>query len=109
MAWAAVSLRLRLARIVRLAAAVVFLLIALAILLRLLNANASNSVVHAIHDAAGTIVGPFKNMFSFSAPKTAITVNWGIAAIVYLIAGLIVARVIATAGRSNRRSSVPAA
>ena len=60
------SLMLALARLVRLVTSVVVLLIIAAIVLVLLNANPANTLVHDIHSAASTLVGPFRGMFSIS-------------------------------------------
>lgn len=80
-----------LARVVRLIAGVVVLIIVVGILLVVLDANATNSIASAFHDAGRWLVGPFDGLFSFHSAKVAIAVNWGIAAVVYLaIAALIV-------------------
>ena len=57
-------------------------------------------------------VGPFKDLFSIDNAKTAVAVNWGLAALVYLIVGSLIARVFArgaspASGRANvgRRTS----
>jgi archaellum component FlaG (FlaF/FlaG flagellin family) len=82
----------RLIRLVALAAAAV---IVAAIVLRLLSANPTNSIVKDLHDAGQTLAGPFKNLFSIKNPKTAMAVNWGIAAVVYVIVGGFLASLIA--------------
>lgn len=94
-AWAAGSLMLMIARLVRLVAGLVVLLIVVAIILRVVGANGSNSVVSDIHDAARTLVGPFKGMFSIKNPKGELALNWGVAAVVYLIVGNLLAGLIA--------------
>ncbi len=87
-----------LARLVRLVVGVVVLVIVVGGVLFLLSANPSNAIVHDIHDAASTLVGPFKNLFSINGhPKATLAVNWGLAAIVYLIVGGLIARLIARA------------
>ncbi len=88
---------LTLARVVRLIAGVVFVIIVAGILLRVFDANMSNTIVRDIHDAAAWLVGPFKNLFSFKNPKVTIAVNWGIAAVVYYAIGHIIARLLARA------------
>jgi len=103
-AWAAGSLMLTLARIVRLAVTLLVALIVAAILLRVFSANPGNVIVRDIHDAARAVVSPFNNLFSISNAKVAIAVNWGIAAIVYAIVGGFIARVIA---RSAPRGLAP--
>ena len=89
-----------LARIVRIVVALVAAIIVAGILLFVLEANPSNSVVDAVHDTAHTLVGPFKDMFSFHSAHVAIAVNWGIAALVYLVVGGLIARLIG--GRTRR-------
>jgi hypothetical protein len=84
-----------LSRLVLLAAWIVAGIIVAGILLVVLNANPANDIVNAVHDAARTLVGPFDGMFSLESSDATIAVNWGIAAVVYLILGAIVARVIA--------------
>jgi hypothetical protein len=79
-----------LARIVQLVASVVVLIIVAGILLVVLKANPTNSVVSDVHGWARSLAGPFDGMFSFRNAHTTIAVNWGIAAVVYLlVAGLI--------------------
>jgi hypothetical protein len=90
----AAALLLALARLVRLCASLVVLLIVVAILLRVLDANAANSIVNDIHRAARTVVGPFHNLFKIRHAKVAIAVNWGIAAVVYLLLGSLLARIL---------------
>jgi hypothetical protein len=92
------------ARAVRLAAVLVVLLIALAIVLRVIGANPSNSIAHDVHTAAGTIVGPFRGLFVIRHAKLEMTVNWGLAALVYLIVGSALAALIARA--AHPRSGV---
>jgi hypothetical protein len=83
------------ARLVRLVVAVVVLLIVAAILLRVLDANASNTIVKDVHDAGKTLVGPFRNLFTIHDAKLSIAVNWGVAALVWLVVGGLIARTIA--------------
>jgi hypothetical protein len=84
-----------LARIVRWVAGAVALVVVVAITLRLVGANESNSVVKDIHDAGRTLVGPFTNVFSIRDVKADLAANWGLAAVVYLIAGGLLAGLIA--------------
>jgi hypothetical protein len=88
-----------LSRSVRLATWVVVLIIVAGILLRLLDANASNVIVHDIHAAAKTLIGPFSNVFKLRPHKTELAVNWGLAALVYLVLGSFVAGLIAKTAR----------
>ena len=88
-----------LARIVQFVVAIVVLIIVAGILLVVLDANASNSIVSEVHDWARWLAGPFDGMFSFHNADDAIAVNWGIAAGVYLAIGVLIARLV---GRSYR-------
>ncbi|HTY97336.1 MAG TPA: hypothetical protein VMB91_09875 [Solirubrobacteraceae bacterium] len=91
-----------LALLVITASVLIALLIALAILLADVGANPSNGVVKGLHESANFFAGSFTGMLGFSGhPKQAISVNWGIAAVVYLIVGAIVARAIYVAGRGG--------
>lgn len=86
------------ARLVMLIASIVAAIIVVAILLRVFNANAGNTLVKDVHDLAKTLVGPFKNLFTIKNPKTQIAVNWGLAAVVYLAIGSIIARILGRIG-----------
>ena len=92
---AATSARFTLARVIRLIAGIVALIIVAGILLVLLNANMGNQIVSAVHDAAAWLAGPFKGLLHFNKAKTETAVNWGIAAVVYYLAGHFLARLIA--------------
>ncbi len=89
-----------LARVVRIVVGVVALIIVAGILLFVLKANPTNSVVSTVHDTAHTLVGPFSGMFSFHSANVAIAVNWGIAALVYLVLGGLIAQLLG--GRTRR-------
>jgi hypothetical protein len=91
-----------LARLVMAAASLIALLIALAIVLRDVDANSANTLVKGIHEGANFFAGAFTGLIRFGAhPKRAITVDWGIALLAYLIVGAIVAKVIAGVGRGG--------
>ena len=92
-----------LARLVRLAAGIVAAIIVAGILLVVLKANPTNDIVSAVHDAAKALVGPFDGMFSLDSAKATIALNWGIAALVYLILGALIARLIALIGTVGMR------
>ena len=83
-----------LARLVRLVVGVVVLIIVAGILLVVLKANPTNSIVSEVHGWARWLAGPFDGMFSFHNARVAIAVNWGIAAVVYLFVGGLIARLI---------------
>jgi hypothetical protein len=88
-----------LARVVHVLVSIIVVVIVAGILLALLKANPTNSVVSEVHDWARTLVGPFDGMFSFHNANVAIAVNWGIAAVFYLFVGGLIARLI---GRIHR-------
>jgi hypothetical protein len=104
-AWAVGSGMLMIARLVRLVTALVALVIVVAIVLRVLGANPGNVVVKDIHDIGKTLVGPFHNVFSLKNPKASIAANWGLAAVVWLIVGSVIASLIA---RISPRGAPPA-
>jgi hypothetical protein len=87
------------ARLIRTLAGIVAAIIVAAIVLRLLGANPHNTVVSDVHDAAAWLVGPFKSMFSIGSAKTSMAVNWGIAAVVYLVVAHLLAGLIMRAPR----------
>ena len=85
-------------------AVVIAALIAAAIVLVDVGANASNSIVEAVHEGANLFAGSFTGLFSFPGHyKRTITVDWGIAAIVFLLAGALIAGLIARFGRGGVR------
>jgi len=83
-----------LVRIVELVVSVVVVIIVAGILLVVLKANATNSIVSDVHGWARSLAGPFDGMFSFHNAHVAIAVNWGIAAVVYSLVGGLIARLI---------------
>ena len=92
------------ARLVMTVATLIALLIGLAILLRDVDANARNSIVKGIHEGANFFAGAFTGLITFNGhPKRAITVDWGIALLVYLIVGAFISRLIARVGRGGLR------
>jgi hypothetical protein len=96
------------ARLIRTIAAIVAAVILAAILLRVLGANAHNGIVSGLHDAGQALVGPFKGLFWVGGAKASMAINWGIAAIVYLVLGHLVARMITFAvprGRWVKRAA----
>jgi len=88
-----------LSRVVRLVVSVVVVIIVAGILLVLLKANPSNSIVSQVHDWARSLAGPFDGIFTFHNAHVAIAVNWGVAAVVYLFVGGLIARLL---GRAHR-------
>jgi hypothetical protein len=90
----ATAARRGLARIIDLITAVVVGIIVLGILLVVLKANPENGIVDALRDAAKWLSKPFDAIFEMDKRRTEIAVNWGIAAVVYLIAGRVIARLV---------------
>jgi hypothetical protein len=88
-----------LARVVHVVVSVVVLIIVAGILLVVLKANPTNTIVSDVHGWARSLAGPFDGLFSFRSAHTAIAVNWGIAAVVYLLIGGLIARLL---GRNHR-------
>ena len=82
------------ARIVRLITSIVVGLLLLAIVLVLLEANRDNAIVEALLDAGAWLAEPFDNVFSMDSRKERIAVNYGLAALVYGIAGALIARLL---------------
>lgn len=95
-----------LARLIRTLAGLIALVIVAAIVLFILGANPSNGIVSAIHDAGAWLAGPFKNLFNIHNAKVAMAVNWGLAALVYLIVGHLIASLFAR--MTPRRRAVAA-
>jgi hypothetical protein len=97
------AIRAKLARAVRIVFGVLAAILALGALLVVLrdNINESNSVVKLITDVADAISGPFSRddgIFDFTgknAESKNALLNWGIAAIVYLLIGRFLSNAIA--------------
>jgi hypothetical protein len=70
------------------------LTIVIGIALVVLEANRDNSVVDAVLDAAKFLVGPLDDVFEPDDRKVRVAVNWGIAALVYLIVGRLLVRLV---------------
>lgn len=96
-----------LARLVEIVVGVIALIIGLGIVLFVLGANPSNTVVSHIHSWARWLAGPFDGMFHLRHAKAALALNWGIALVVWLVIGSIIARIVRAPAWSLRRR-VPA-
>jgi hypothetical protein len=86
-------------RAVHLVVSAVVLIIVAGILLVVLKANPTNTIVSNVHDWARSLAGPFDGMFTFHNAHVAIAVNWGIAVVVYSLAGGLIARLIGATRR----------
>lgn len=82
------------ARVLHALVGIVVLLITLSIVLRVAGGNPRNTIVSGLHDVGHFLVGPFSNVFLIKDPKASIAVNWGLAAVVYLVAGWLIAALI---------------
>ena len=80
------------ARIVSLITTVVVGLIVLGIVLVLLEANRDNAIVDWLVGAGQFLSEPFHDMFQPDGRKARVAVNWGLAAVLYAIAGSLIAR-----------------
>ena len=85
-----------LARVVRLIVGIIVLIIVAGIVLVLLKANPTSTIVSDVHDAAHWLAGPFNGLFSFHNARVSLAVNWGLAAVVYLIVGGLIARLLSS-------------
>lgn len=103
MAAAGAGTTLLIARIIRLIATVVAVILALGIAFVVFGASPGNTIVSHVHDWAKTLAGPFDGMFHLKNPKANVALNWGIALVVYLVIGHLIARVVATPHRAFRR------
>ena len=81
-------------RIVSLITSVVVGLIVVGIVLVLLEANRDNAIVDWLVGAGDFLSEPFHGVFQPDGRKAMVAVNWGLAAVVYAIAGGMIARVV---------------
>jgi hypothetical protein len=98
------------ARIIRLVAGVVVLLIGLGILFVVFKASPSNTIVSHVHDWAHWLVGPFRGMFHLHGARGTLALNWGIAIIVYLAVAWLISRIVLAPARllTRRRTAATA-
>jgi hypothetical protein len=66
--------------------------IALAIVLVIVDANEGNMIVNAIVEIGRFFSTPFHEMFPQSNAERDVLVNWGLAALAYLLVGGVIAR-----------------
>lgn len=67
-------------------------IIVLGIVLVVVEANSANSLVNGILDAGEWLTQPFHELIPQDGGKQDVAVNWGIAAVVYFLAGGLIAR-----------------
>ncbi|HSP38695.1 MAG TPA: hypothetical protein VLR26_13170 [Frankiaceae bacterium] len=80
-----------LATIVMVIAGIAAAILVLHIVFVMFKGNPSNNVVSHVTDYANNLAGPFKDLFSFKNPKTNTLINYGIAALVWVAGGKLVA------------------
>ena len=80
-----------LAKIVMVIAGIAAAILVLHIVFTMFKGNGSNNIVSDVKDYANNLAGPFKDLFTFKNPKTNTLVNYGIAALVWVAGGRIVA------------------
>ena len=80
------------ARVIMAIATIIAGILVLDILLVFANANPANDIVHFFSQVGSFFATPFKGLFQVKGHKQDILVNWGVAALVYLLAGGLLAR-----------------
>ena len=68
-------------------------IIVVGIILVLVKANQNNDIVDLVLDIGRFFARPFQDLFPQDDPRQNILINWGIAAIAYLVIGAIIARI----------------
>jgi len=87
------------ARVIGLVTVVVCVLIVVGILLVVLGANLDNAIAGRLHTWADTLTNPFHALFTPNGHKLRVTVNWGLALVVYFAIGRVLAAGVRRAGR----------
>jgi hypothetical protein len=82
------------ADVVRIIAMIICVLLALHIAFVVFSANHDNSIVRTVDDWADWFAWRFRDMFVPKDERVGVLVNYGIAAVVYLIAGRVAAGLI---------------
>jgi len=85
-----------LAGVVHVIVGIIVLVIVAGIVLVLLKANATSTIVSDVRDAARWLAGPFDGIFGFHSARVALAVNWGLAAVVYAVVGGLIARLLSS-------------
>jgi hypothetical protein len=84
----------RAADLVRVLAMIICVLLALHIAFVVFSANQDNAIVRTVNDWADWFAWRFRDMFVPKDERVGVLVNYGIAAVVYLIAGRVVSSLI---------------
>jgi hypothetical protein len=82
------------ANLVRVLAMIICVLLALHIAFVVFSANPGNSIVRTVNDWADWFAWRFRDIFVPKDERVGVLVNYGIAAVVYLVAGRVVASLI---------------
>jgi hypothetical protein len=82
------------ANVVRVVAMIICVLLALHIAFVVFSANPANPIVRTVNDRAQGFAWEFRDIFTPKDERVAVLVNYGIAAVVYLIAGRVAAGLI---------------
>jgi hypothetical protein len=82
------------ADLVRILAMIICVLLALHIAFVVFSANRDNSIVRTVNDWADWFAWRFRDMFVPKDERVGVLVNYGIAAVVYLIVGRVAAGLI---------------
>ncbi len=94
----------RLAGLVATLGMAVFFVIAIGIALVVLDARETNDIVSTWLDVSRWLTDPFRGIFDLERGKEhlQIAINWGIAALVYLLIATVIARLLRSAGGGGR-------
>ena len=87
-----------LARLISAVFGIIALILILHIVLVFADASTSSSIVNDIANLASTLAWGFKHLFSFTSAKTTVFVNYGLAAVVYIVVGGVLVRLFGRVG-----------
>lgn len=83
-----------LASLIMVVAVLVALVLALHIVFVILGANPDNAIVEFVDGLAGTLAWRFESLFLLNRMSVEVLVNFGLAAVVYLIIGAVLSRLL---------------
>lgn len=90
-----------LASLVGLASVVAALILVLYIVVVVFKANPANVIVRDVKDVARPLAWVFRDLFTPKSERLRVLVNYGIAAIVYLLVGRLIVRVLRFGGAAD--------
>jgi large-conductance mechanosensitive channel len=79
-------------RVLKIGLIVLAVAVLLGVVFTRLPTNPANVIVRNVLHLARTLAGPFRDVFRIKNPKDALTVNYGLAAVVYLLLAVLVGR-----------------